>query len=752
MRRTRFSDLSILAWSLLLVFLLSGCETAPQTQVAYQDIKIIPQPSQIEEVKGPAFTLDAHIVIYSDPGFEQEAAILKQLIREQTGLELNQVMQSMPGPAIVLKKVDLVDEAYNLSINSDHIRIEAGSGAGILHGSQTLAQMLPADKQVISLPLLEIKDEPHFSHRGLLLDCSRHFWSVEVVKKYIDVLSRYKMNVLHWHLTEDQGWRAEIEAYPRLTEVGAWRTEADGSRYGGFYIKEEMEGVVDYAAERHITVIPEIEMPGHSLAALSAYPHLACTDGPFEVTPEWGVFKDVYCAGNDSTFLFLENVLTEIMEIFPSKYIHIGGDESPKFRWENCDKCQARMQAEGLEDEHALQSYFIRRIQAFLQESGRELIGWDEILEGGLAEGAVVQSWRGMQGGIDAAKAGNQAIMSPTSHCYLDYGLQKIDLETIYGFDPLPAELNAKEQSYIIGGECNMWTEHVPDEANLDSKVLPRMIGLAEVLWSYNPDREYEEFTQRLEAHYPFLQQRFNVGFEKIPIAFVTKVVPEGLQVQVNSALADLEAHVAYHHDNPTDSSPLWPGDSVFIESNVLKIQAIQGDRVFPQLFTLTISVHAALGKTPQTEQEFSSYYTAGGKGGLTDGVLGTEDFRDGHWQGYQGNDLEFVIDLEAVKDVKSVSTQYHQYNNAWIFAPQRVTYMGSTDGKAYTEFATVINVTSPKEKGQFVVPMEGIAETAVPARYVKIVVESIGPCPDWHDAAGSDSWLFIDEIAVTTL
>jgi len=750
MHNSSLSVLKIVFATLLAGLLLAGCSPAPQMQVNYEGIGIIPLPVEMEKSVGAGFEMDSKVTIAWEEGFEPEAQLLKRLISEQLGIALAIREEGEGAKQIVLGRTSLPEEAYRLAIEEDRIGIEGGSGPGILHGIQSLMQIFPLGESNFVLPALEIKDEPRFAHRGMLLDCCRHFWSVEVVKKYIDVLSRYKMNVLHWHLTEDQGWRVESDRYPRLTEVGAWRTEADGSRYGGFYTKEQMTEVVRYAGEHHITVIPEIEMPGHSLAALAAYPHLACTDGPFEVTPEWGVFKDVYCAGNDSTFLFLEDILTEVMEIFPSPFIHIGGDESPKFRWDRCDKCQKRMADEGLHDAHELQSYFIRRIQAFLQENGRELIGWDEILEGGLAEGAMVQSWRGMQGGIDAARAGNQAIMSPTSHCYLDYGLQKIDLETIYNFDPIPAELSLDQQKLIKGGECNMWTEHVTDEANLDSKVLPRMIGLAEVLWSYPQERNYEAFTKRLSSHYPRLEERYAVGFEKIPIAFETEIKDQGIQVGVKTFLDGVSTELKAQRGGGADELT-WPDDSIFRESIHLEVWASKDGREFPKPFVLPLSVHGALGIIPQTDLEFSPYYPAGGEGGLTDGILGTEDFRDGHWQGYQGHDLEFVLDLKETQMVRSISTQYHQYNNAWIFAPASVTYLGSMDGETYVEIAKVGSATSPKEKGQFVVPMEGIAEQAVEARYIKVLVESIGPCPDWHDAAGSDSWLFIDEIAVTT-
>ncbi|MFT5054928.1 MAG: hexosaminidase, partial [Oceanospirillaceae bacterium] len=640
------------------------------------------------------------------------------------------------------------DEWYMLGIQKHFILISARSTKGVMHGIQTLLQIIPKNNGPVSLPGLLIRDQPKFPHRGLLLDCSRHFWSVDVVKKYVDLLAYYKMNVLHWHLTEDQGWRVEIKKYPKLTEIGAWRTEEDGSRYGGFYTQEDIREIVAYATARHIDVIPEIELPGHSLAALASYPHLGCTDGPFEVTPEWGVFKDVYCAGNDSTFMFLEEVLTEVMDMFPGEYIHIGGDESPKYRWEHCDKCQKRIADEGLHDEHELQSYFIKRIQTFLNKNNRKLIGWDEILEGGLAEGATVQSWRGMQGGIDAATSGNYAIMSPTSHCYLDYGLESIDLEKIYNFDPIPDSLDPSVSHRIIGGECNMWTEHVPTEENLDSKVFPRMMGLAEVLWTYDADRDYNEFSNRVEKHGAELERKgVNYGFSKIPISFETEIIDETIKVKVVKAMHELLASVRFGENS---ANVEWNADSTFTTREQLYFTASLDGRAYPKSFNLFLAPHKGMGITSAVNAEFSPYYTAGGENGLTDGIMATMDFRDGRWQGYQvENELVVTIDLGSLAEITSCSSNFYQYNNAWIFAPTKVEYFTSEDGEGFKSIGTANPTHSQKEKGKFIEPITVVLPKPIQARFVKMVANSVGPCPDWHDAAGSPSWLFVDEFYV---
>jgi hexosaminidase len=353
------------------------------------------------------------------------------------------------------------------------------------------------------------------------LDVGRHFFPVEFIKKYIDLLASYKLNTFHWHLTEDQGWRIEIKKYPRLTEIGSKRkdTTGDGTPYGGFYTQEQIREVVKYANERFVAIVPEIEMPGHSLAALTAYPELSCTGGPFEVGTKWGVFEDVYCAGNEKTFNFLKDVLNEVIALFPGKYIHIGGDECPKNRWKVCAKCQRRMKVNNLKSEEELQSYFIRKIDRFLASKGRKLVGWDEILEGGLSKGAAVMSWRGTEGGIAAAKSGHDVVMTPTSHCYFDYyqGIPEkepkaiggfIPIDTVYLFEPVPPSLPVKQAKYILGAQGNVWTEYIADEKHAEYMVLPRLLAMSEVVWSDKNSRNFEDFKVRLEGHFPRLSTR----------------------------------------------------------------------------------------------------------------------------------------------------------------------------------------------------------------------------------------------------
>jgi len=411
-------------------------------------------------------------------------------------------------------------ESYRLRVAETGVVVTAPDPAGLFYGLQTLGQLMtPVEAGTATIPAVIIEDQPRFRYRGMHLDVGRHAFPVAFIKRYIDLLARYKFNTFHWHLTEDQGWRIEIERYPRLTDIGSCRSETmveknfdpyvgNGIPYCGFYSQDEVRDIVAYAADRFVTIVPEIEMPGHSLAALAAYPELACTPGPFEVGTRWGVFEDIYCP-SEATFEFLENVLQEVMALFPSEYIHIGGDEAPKRRWRESEVAQAVIRREGLEDEHELQSYFIQRIERFLNAHGRRLIGWDEILEGGVAPDATVMSWRGMAGGIEAARQGHDVIMTPGSHVYFDHyqGDPRFEplaiggytpLEKVYQFEPVPEELTTVEARYVIGAQANVWTEYITTEKHVEYMAVPRMLALSEVLWSPMEARDWETFRRRL--------------------------------------------------------------------------------------------------------------------------------------------------------------------------------------------------------------------------------------------------------------
>ena len=521
---------------LLTLMLAVACSTDKQPQ----PFSVIPMPNDVTLSEG-SFNL-AGQDFYADAALDQAshkaiADFWDQLYRVSgkkstlSSEETGQKVRFIPNP-------NLGAEEYALNVNDKGVTVEASAFGGFFYAIQTLKQMLPAEiygnKKVHAdwvLPCVNILDAPRFDYRGIHLDPCRHFWSIEETKRYIDIAATYKLNRLHWHLTEDQGWRMEIKKYPKLTEVGAWRNGTcigkdfdsnDGIRYGGFYTQEQMREIVAYAAERNITVIPEVDLPGHMVAALAAYPELGCTGGPYEVWTRWGVSEDVLCVGKEETFTFLEDVLTEVMDIFPSEYIHIGGDECPKVRWENCPLCQARIKELGLKAhgnitaEQELQCYVTARIQKFLNDHGRKIIGWDEILEGNLAEGATVMSWRGTQGGIEAAKRGFDVIMTPNSHMYIDYYQSQerdkeplcigglVTVPRLYSYEPYEG-MEPGTEDHILGVQANLWTEYVTSPEFLEYMLLPRLCALSEVQWCNADRKDYNRFDASLDHTFKML-------------------------------------------------------------------------------------------------------------------------------------------------------------------------------------------------------------------------------------------------------
>ncbi|MBK6342181.1 MAG: beta-N-acetylhexosaminidase [Flavobacteriales bacterium] len=507
-----------------LLFLLASSALAQ----APTELNLIPEPVELRMEPG---TLDLGCPWQVDVSGSASKELFDLLQAELAPLQMPKTKDCLLPLRIQFNRIQpdtlLPDEWHSVHVAPDGISVTAPSEEGLFRASRTLIQLLEQGRGTGNLPCLTITDWPRFQWRGMHLDACRHFWSVEFTKKYIDLLARYKMNRFHWHLTEDQGWRIEIKKYPKLTEVGAWRSgsqvgpysrrEYDSIPYGGFYTQEQIRDVVAYAAARHITVVPEIEMPGHALAALASYPQLGCTGGPYKVQKGWGVFDDVFCAGNDSVFTMLEDVLTEVMDLFPSELIHIGGDECPKERWKTCAECQSRMKTHGLKDEHELQSYFIQRIEKFVNSKGRKIIGWDEILEGGLAPNAAVMSWRGTEGGVAAAKQKHNVVMSPGSHCYFDHYQGDpaneplafggyTTLQKVYGYEPIPAELKPEEAKYILGAQGNVWTEYILTPEHVEYMAVPRMLALAEVLWTPKAKRNEADFIRRLENEFPELE------------------------------------------------------------------------------------------------------------------------------------------------------------------------------------------------------------------------------------------------------
>lgn len=734
---------------LLLTTYIFNMQTAAQDQIS-----LIPKPQELKITEG-SFVINKNVMINSSGVNSELAEYFNDYLEQVIGLTPVQGNLN-DSPLIILQiEKDFLSgkpESYSLNINKDNVLITSSSEAGLFYGFQTFFQLLPkkvSGNEPIRLQSCEIKDYPSFSWRGLNLDCCRHFMTKDFIKRYIDILAYYKFNVFHWHLTEDQGWRIEIKKYPKLTEVGAWRKEADGSVYGGYYTQEDIKEIVAYAQSRFITVVPEIEMPGHSLASLASYPENSCTGGPFEVTNIWGVMKDVYCAGRDSTFYFLQNILDEVVALFPGEYIHIGGDEVPKDRWKECPDCQERIKSEGLKDEHELQSYFIKRISNYLGERGKKIIGWDEILEGGLAPGAIVQSWRNFQGAIDAAKLGHYVVCSPASHTYLNSDAEDLDLRIAYSFEPIPDELSADEKKYILGGEANLWTEHAPQET-VDSKLFPRILALAEVFWS-SPEKNYDEFYSRVQKVYDDLTAlRIEYGREGKVITHSTTFDDEKNEFTINIAKGQTDVNIRYttNESEPDSNSTIYTEPIKINESTRLKIAAFRDNHFIGKKIDLAFAYHKALNSKITLTNNYDERYRGGGENGLIDGIRGTDNFRDALWQGFEGVDFEAVIDLGEEKEITKVIPRFYLNANSWIFLPEKVEIGLSNDTSSFSDFRTITNDASQKNS-EIILKDFTAKYDGVKARYIKVKAESIKRCPEWHPGAGGKAWLFIDEIVV---
>ncbi len=579
--------------SFLLLYLANSI-VAQTDKGLNNQLSIIPQPVSVKETTGN-FIIGKKTKIYIDSSnnsLKKIGEMLSAQLKLETGFDIsvNEKFGNSMKDAIILTQNDAADtlgsEGYNLSVSPEQIVIKSLQPAGVFYGMQTLFQLLPVKSEALNkeryiIPGVAIIDKPRFGWRGMMLDVGRYFYSVDFIKKYIDYLAMHKMNTFHWHLTDDQGWRIEIKKYPKLTQIGAWReatqydratSQIDQNPHGGYYTQDQIREVVAYANDRFVNIVPEIEMPGHSLAALVAYPELSCTGGPFKIPLYWNIQKDVYCAGNEQTFEFLKNVLTEVADLFPSPVIHIGGDECPKDRWKLCHKCQARMKAEGLKDEHELQSYFIRRIENFLLSKNKRIIGWDEILEGGLAPNATVMSWRGIKGGIEAARQHHDVVMSPTDYAYFDYyqgepylepvafgGL--LTLEKVYSYEPVPAELNAKEALFIKGVQANVWSEFIHSPEKIEYMSFPRAAALAEVGWTDPKLKNWDDFKRRMVMQYKRYESA-GINYSKSAMNVSYTAVKDNTNgtaiITLKTNSYQPEIHYTTDSTEPTESSPIY--------------------------------------------------------------------------------------------------------------------------------------------------------------------------------------------------
>jgi len=744
---------------------------------------IIPEPVRYEAGRG-FFSLTASTRIKTastSKELSKLAGFLESRLRLNKYTDSKEAGSNIKDNAIILELTqinEIGNEGYKLVVDKKQIVISANTGKGIFYGIQTLLQLMPEEVEDMNpaksfssykIQSCQILDYPRFEYRGMHLDVCRHFFPVEFIKKYIDLLAMYKINNFHWHLTEDQGWRIEIKKYPLLTEVGAWRNSTpigrnagdDNVPYGGFYTQKEASEIVAYAAERYVNVIPEIEMPGHALAALAAYPELSCTGGPFEVWTQWGVIDDIYCAGNEKVFLFLEDVLTEVMNIFPSAYIHIGGDEAPKNRWDACPLCQKRIHDEHLKDSHELQSYFITRIEKFLNSHGRQIIGWDEILEGGLAPGATVMSWRGIEGGIAAAKMGHDVIMTPGTPCYFDHYQANPagepfaiggynPLKNVYNYEPVPEELNASEGKHILGSQGNLWTEYIPTSAQAEYMAFPRAIALAEVNWSPRDSRNWDDFSDRLNQHFDrltFLNLNFSKSSNNVRITTIYDSIAKNRKVFLDS---DNHRGTIYYCIGNGESQKAWKKYKkpfLIKESSEIHAELRIDGKPAGNKTSRSLLVHDGYGIIPVLNTRYSDQYAADGSSSLTDGLRGNPLAIRYDWLGFSGDNADIVIDLGNESTINNINIGFLHNPSNWIFIPTDVEISLSLDGNSYFPAGGL--------KPDLIVVKEPVTvdfnqvKIDTKARFIKIIAHNRGICPDNHPGKGEKAWLFVDEVMI---
>lgn len=748
--------------------------------------QVIPLPQEVSLTQENPFKLNENVLIaYPENNalLQRNAEFLSEYIQQATnyapktkaiaaGEQVKNAIVLGLDPGIANK------EGYVLTTTPEGISINGQTENGVFYGIQTLRKSIPAEAKgaAILIPAGEIKDEPRFSYRGMHLDVGRHFFPKEFMKKYIDLLALHNMNTFHWHLTDDQGWRIEIKKYPKLTEIGSQRSrtvigrntqEYDNTPYGGFFTQEEAKEIVKYAQERYITVIPEVDLPGHMLAALAAYPEMGCTGGPYEVCPRWGIFEDVLCIGNDQTMQFLEDVMSEIIEIFPSKYVHIGGDEAPRTRWEKCPKCQARIKAEGLKTdknhtaEDRLQSYCMTRIEEFLNSKGRQIIGWDEILEGDVAPNATVMSWRGMEGGIKAAQLGHDVIMTPTSFCYFDY-YQTADtkdeplgiggyvpIEKVYSLEPVPAALTEEQSKHILGAQANLWTEYIHSSEHVEYMVLPRMAALAEVQWTQPEKKDFKDFTKRLARLMKFYQRD---GFNYAKHVFDLKVdftpdVAKKAVVVTLSTIDDAPIYYTLDGTEPTTASLKYTEPVSITETADFQAVVIRPEgksKVVNKKISFNKATYCPIELTfqPSEKYKFEGAIT------LVDGMKGNDSYATGAWLGFVGGDVEAIIDLGQETEIKRVATNAIVDMSAWIMGSTGLVVSVSDDNEEFGEVAVkdIPAETNIDKKG---VENYKITFDPVKARYVKVVIKRSPALPKGHAGEGKAAYMFIDEIEV---
>lgn len=751
-----------------------------------QTINIIPKPNQLQVTRGNFTLSKTTTIVYRNDAEKNTANFFNSYLKKFYGFQLPIARQATANYiSFATKQFIKAPEngsAYTLEITPKAVTISGDGLEGTFYGMQSLLQLLPIQKsqpdsyrvsnQKLLLPCLNITDAPNFMYRGMHLDVSRHFFGVDYVKQYIDFIALHKMNYFHWHLTDDQGWRIEIKKYPKLTSVGGFRkgtiigrypgTGNDSIYYGGFYTQAQIKDVVQYAANRYVTIVPEIDVPGHSLAAIVAYPELSTTpDVKKEVGQTWGL-TDINNVLNptDTTFAFLQNVLNEVIDLFPGKYIHIGGDECNKKWWQESVFCQALMQKEGLKNADELQSYFIRRIEKMINAKGRLMMGWDEILEGGLAPNALVMSWQGEKGGIEAAKQHHQVVMTPGTYCYFDHSQTKnedsvtigsyLPVERVYNYNPLPAELTADEAKYILGAQGNVWTEYIGNTAKLEYMIFPRMSALSEALWTKPANKNLADFENRLQhqfKRYELWKVNSSKAYYDIKDSIYAAKDNKGLMIKLSSKSQD---KLLYLVDSiiPNNSwrvyTPLasaYYSSPIFIDSSVFLDVELENNK--NRLYKV-FSFNKATGKKiTLTNAPAAQYPGNGGAFGLVNGVVSNKGINSAEWLGFNGKDMEAVIDFGKAESFSTVTLDMLSQEGSWIYKSPLTEIFVSDNGK---DFKLVEKFALKSDDAQQKVLLKFPNQTA---QYLKIIAHNFGKIPEGKPGAGKPGWLFVDEIAV---
>ncbi len=745
---------------------------------AQSAINIVPLPNEITVSPGN-FIFSSCTRLQYDISLKEAVQPLITKLANSAGIDLLSKSVCTKKSSIIasIDKAIKDDEGYQLAILPQKILLKAKTAAGIFYGVQSILQLLPdaIEKSDLQknmkwqIPCITIKDAPRFSYRGVMLDVARHFMPYEFLKKLIDLLAMQKMNRLHLHLTDTQGWRFESKKYPKLTQLGAYRkgtalnttydynSRPNDSLYGGFYTQEQLKDLVKYAEKKFITIIPEIEMPAHSMSALASYPELACLDSNGKAFPYPQQIQNEYCT-KDETFIFLDNILEEVMNVFPSKYIHVGGDEASKETWNKCKYDQQRMKAEGLKNVEELQSYFIARIEKFVNSKGRSIIGWDEILQGGLAPNATVMSWTGIEGGIKAAQQHHNVIMTPGDYCYFDHYQSDapgepvafccmLTLPKVYSYDPVPAALKEDEKKYIQGAQGNLWAEYVPDPAKAEYMIFPRAIALAEVDWTNLSKKNYEEFTGRL-INYLKRLNTYNVNYSKhiFEIKLGTSInVNKQVTATLGGVSKDHIIHYTLDGTVPTEQSAIYK-TPIIIEKNGTLTAAVLQDGILLDQIKKSFNLHKAVGKSIALQTAPDIQYNKGGNSAWVNGCLGNdEQFSDDEWLGWDGKAFDGTIDFGNAVTTSSLQTRFFHKPSSWVWVAKKVTVQVSDDGK---DFKTVAekDVPVPSKDGAAVF---SVSWQPVTAKYMRIIAEPLGKIPAGNTGAGDEAWLFVDEMVV---